>query len=440
MTMMWNLKKYNIVFSILVAAILFTACHKNGDADITYPQDGNIKLIMSIVPLHTRSVSNSPVAEKISSLRIVVLNMDKSEIEANHYVALNGKEEKFTDNFQYFYTLSTTAGQKRFYLLANEGHVGEVAYKAASGVTLPADLGNNISTVLNSFSSGDGITDFINVMDAIYFTPSYEADNGEIFIPYVSMYEETITPTPPTEYNQAVELTTYLVPVATKFTFIFNNYRAAGIEVSGVSLDYRNTQNYLFAHVGSLDVTKKFQGDSYYWIDWLAKVSQAMADITGSSQNGSMNNTYGWISDYEMPGDQVQPRIFMASGPDDTFIVPGAPQPENDDEEIIPQTVTIGPFFLGESKIMEPTVGDTSPERQLYHITIGLTDLTGDGSEAPDFTNVAIENLYSLFRNTNVVVTLNMRQGEVEIYAEVADWVRQDINGWLIKGDKPSGI
>ncbi|MCH5224587.1 MAG: hypothetical protein J1D77_01260 [Muribaculaceae bacterium] len=433
---------------ILLAGLFFmslaTGCTSGNDeeAKMPYHKEGNITVRLNILPVSTRLDLNSSVAEMIQSLRVIILDLDEGEVEENYYVKLNGLEAKPVANFQYFYTFVTKSGNKRLYLIANEESVEDISYKAPTGVTLPQELPDNLPELLNSYQPGDKEDPVAigNIMNSLYFTPSYSADEtGSIFIPYVSTYEEEIKEVQPTPgvVNELVEWTTYLVPVATKFTFTFNNYRESGVEIGGINMSYYHPDSYLFAHVGSDDITKTFNDETLYWVDWLAKVSEESGKITGSSQNGGFNTQYGWISDYEIPTDNYQSYVFVA--PTDSFVVDGAQQPDNEDEDIIPTTVNVGPFYITESKNTLNPKTQTSSEAQIYSLTITLTDLN-PAFLAPDFVNEPIVNLKSLFRNTSVIIRLNMTQGDVEVYAEVADWNREAVNGWLEKGDPPTGL
>lgn len=439
------------LLSGLFCIISATSCSGNQDENGVMDMDhkeGDIILHLNIFPLATRSYIDTPVTEMIQSLRVIIVDATHSLIEENYYVSLNGDEAnrvpKPVSNFQYYYTFTTSLGKKQLYLVANEETVEDIQYKQMDGVTLPQDLPSTLSGLLNSYESGMEIDldDLSNVMNAIYFTPNYSPDynqpNNPIFLPYISTYEETIEEQvlKPGVVNDQIEWTTYLVPVATKFTFTFNNYRPSGVNVGGISMNYYHPDTYLFAHVGSIDLEKNFDGESLYWVDWLAKVAKASADYPG--KNESFNDNYGWISNYDIPNSNNYQEIIFLPGTS-AFTVPGVGQPEDPDEEIIPETVSVGPFYLTESKnTLNPNTNQSS-EDQLYFLTIPLEDMDED-SMAPDFEKVAIGNLHSLFRNTSVLIRLNMRVGKVEIYAEINDWDRQAVNGWVEKGDAPEGL
>lgn len=437
-----------IWFAALGLILSTTACSSD---EKEYPDNGdmvqgNMKLVLNIHPLATRSITDQTVTEMIRSLRIIIIDSDSNEIEENKLVTLNGLEAKPVVNFQYFYTWITNTGNKRIILLANEESVSEIRYKPAEDVTLPAELPTDLSDLLDSYLPGEeaDAETLYNILSSVYFTPDYEInDNSQIYLPYVATYEEEITKQVPDQNSdtwtqQPVEWTTYMVPVAAKFTFIFNNYREYPVNVNEITMRNGNLDNYLMAQVGGDDLYKVYDGTKYYWIDWLARVAQESADNTGSSENDAFNTANGWITDYEMPTDRSQEMIFMIAGDEEEFgfAVPGAQIFNGEDGITVPTTVTAGPFYLPESQNYLNVNTGLLSTTQIYFLTIALQDTDPD-AQTPVFENVGVPNLHSLFRDTSVLITLNFKSGDVEVYADVADWNQQAANGWLEKGDTP---
>lgn len=448
-TMKFKREYFKTLMAAMAMCLLGAGCSSDRDeltGDNELLPDGYMKLVLNIHPLATRSVTDLSVTERIQSLRIIIIDADEDVIEENKLVTLNnGIEAHAVENFQYFYTFVTHTGNKQLILLANEESIGAVSYNETPDMTLPADLPTDITDLLDSYPAGSEADASVlyNVLNAAYFSPDYTIDeNSDIYLPYVALYEEEITePTPDqnsdTVTPQGIQWTTYMVPVAAKFTFIFNNFREHPVYVNEITLKNVNFDNYIMAHVGENDLYKNYDGEEYYWINWLAKVAQGSAGSTGS-QNAAFNTQYGWISDYEMPTSKSEEKTFMEAAPDEEFgfAVDGAQVFNPEEGEIVPSTVTAGPFYVPESmNYLNVATGQTSAS-QIYFLTIALAD-TEEGALVPTFENVAIPNLGALFRDTSVLITLNFKRGDVEVFAEVADWNTEAANGWLEKGDAP---
>lgn len=412
------------------------------------PDGKEVLLRLNVLPLTTRASNADVVTEMIQSLRIVIIDMDAGIIEVNHYVPFDGSdvsEPVAVSNFQYKYTLETVAGNKRVYLFANEGSVGEVSFQPASGVTIPSGITGTLSQILNNekFQEGleTGATDFINVADAIYFEPVYEADsNNDIFLPYVSMYEEhtSSSVTGSGSNKEVIEWKTYMVPVATKFVFQFTNNRAFPVFIENISLSDVNDDTFLLARLGE-DEYKDYtdlDGVSHtnvYWVDWLAQISALSQGYTGYYDNVGFNELFGWISDYSVPSASTLSTIDFI----DTGVGAGVEVPELIDET--PGYTVFGPYYVPES-LNNYTYTETnsageevSVTQQRYNLSITFNQENQSNSRVPEFTNVTIENLKSLFRNTSVIIRVNMNQGDVQIYAEIADWTEKSANGWVVK-------
>ena len=109
--------------------------------------------------------------------------------------------------------------------------------------------------------------------------------------------------------------------------------------------------------------------------------------------------------------------------------VPGTNGNENNGET--PGTLNLGPFYVPESR-NEITYEDAEKNKvteQQYRFTLKLDDTKTDAT-APDF-DLVIENLKALFRNTHVIININMTEGDVKVYAEIQDWNHKYANGWV---------
>ena len=384
-------------------------------------------LALHISPVNIGEGNTGTITERIRTLRVIVLAQEKDSIEYNKLITL--EEKGFTaSSFSYSMILPTVPGHKKLYFIANEESVN------INEESVNIEGEGKLSDWLDKFQPGtDKVVDFETQIKGVYFSPEYTPDeNGNIYLPYTSYYGnlEAI------EGAEAKEITAYLVPVATKFIFNFTNSREKTVSVKGISLESINSDNYLFAQVGQIDSCKTFEEETdLYWVDWLAKVSKESQKHLGSSQNGSFNEKYGWISDYEMPSTEANKYVFVDEK--EVLTIPGLTSDGTSD----PQTVTVGPFYVPESKYLlkkDDTTDDDAPPsgEQVYYLTMGLED-TVDGKTAPDFTHVPIPNLRALFRNTYVIINVFMSQGDVKVYAEIQDWNHKKINGWVTEGQKP---
>ena len=76
----------------------------------------------------------------------------------------------------------------------------------------------------------------------------------------------------------------------------------------------------------------------------------------------------------------------------------------------------------------------------MYYLTFNFTD-TRDNSplELAD-EYLYIDNLNALFRNTFCIINVRLGQGDVDVYAEIADWNQKSIQGWVNEGQARPGL
>lgn len=434
----------NIISSIVAVCFMamLSSCVSDSYTDYPEGQDSDKYLIV----LRINSLDGSTSApylgykhEMVKSLRIIMLN--NGAIELNRYVALTENTGGINmAELEYVLTARTIEGSKKFYLFANEESVENLQFMPEQ--TLEEELPDNLHAYLEGIQpdTDDAAAGqaFENIVNAIYFQPDYTADeSGNIYIPYSSYYDG---------YEVGVEssskpdntLQMFLVPVATKFIFQFVNYRTNPVEVNNITVSSTNPDNFLLAKVNSPDDTKTYEGTDYYWVDWLAKISEASHGNSEFYDNVKFNEKYGWILNYDMPNQTVvQESVFVDA--DNHEEVP-AGEVDVDSEEITPSTKILGPFYVPESRNTytyrdETTGNDVTIQR--YGLTLGLHDTSSLAGHDPVFNNVAIDNLQALFRNTCVLIKITMSVGEVEVYAEINPWNIKTANGWLVEGNAP---
>lgn len=315
--------------------------------------------------------------------------------------------------------------------------------------------------------------EFKAILQSVYFSPQYEAvrdasGRGEIYLPYTTFYEGvTLSEARAKDSEGKNNLTMYLVPVATKFFFRFINNRPADIAIwnlkiggevvdksaqtaGGVEFELDdkdkkvmiggvNRAALLLASVGGTDREKEFADDrqTYYWVDWLAKVSELSHSHWGSAgENEDFNKKYGWISDYTVPFEaDASPWIFVdrVQNSGSYPVVTGTDKaPENEHGE---RETTLGPYYLPESRYMvtyerEVTENNKTVKKrfteQRYILNLYLHDQSSASTAGVLDLEIAepIGNVASLFRNTYVYIVVTMNGGDIslDIYAEMTGW------------------
>lgn len=404
--------------------------------------------VLHISPLNIGLQTTDRVAEKIKTLRVIVIGKDENDeeiIEVNH-LETNGNDVLASD-LKYTYTWEAKPGKKDFYIIANEDYAcgadGKIKY---IGDNCPKDVDiESVSTlkklldlerykpVINTDEdtpdeSADGsdsnatdsyAKELRNVLKAIYFEPKYEIGNNEIFLPYTTFYED-IDMQLKTNNNNGY--TMYLVPVATKFFFKFYNYRQNAVEIKNLSIKLIASQNFLLGHVEENDLKKDFDGVEMYWVDWLAKVAEKTQD--GQLDNWDINERYGWISAYQLPETNKHAEAVLINV-DNVKTIPVWTEEKKD-------FLYLGPYYFPESCYKQE--GNTTQEQD-YLLHLYLHDREVDSSTSNDFDeDLRIENVKALFRDTCVLIQVTMKKGDVEVYAEMAPWEHEEVSGWADGG------
>ena len=452
--------------------------------------------VLHVAPVSTRGQrAGTAVPETINELRVIAIGRGadgKGVIEINRHVFF---DETAASEFGYAFTWRAEAGKKDFYIIANESSVGQVSYSpdiTATGLPTsltefldryPALTGADLhlsednasvpnSTVDHNGSLPGGVPDagtvaaaqgsaeeFCTLIQAVYFAPDLRPKRVEeqevMRLPYSSCYKDVEL-----QDGVTVARTMYLVPVATKIAFNFVNYRRNEVEINNIAFSAVNSENFLLAHVGEGDCNKTFgqAGEegygTYYWVDWLAKVSEASHADGSLGEIPGLNNKYGWISDYEIPAGN-QPTVIRlvgtdslagdggngeAGGGETTTILPRVPAYA--EATGTPGSKLLGPYYLPESRndITQTDTENQTVTEQIYYLTLGLHDTKHNSHDSdPPFNNKIVQNLKALFRNTYLLITIHMYAEEsVDVYAEIKDWNYKRANGWVIEGNEPN--
>lgn len=436
MTAITRYISYFIIAALLACGVW--GCDRGFDPDEP-DLDGEEKymLLLHVMPIaagETADATATEVTERIKSLRIIVLTVPDEESDGTaaskiEYNKLEDIEEGKASAFEHPVSLWLTKGKKDIYLIANEESVGDIQYSPEM-----TELPTKFADFLKRYDllKNPDAAEFKDAVEAIYFEPNYVIDEQKrIYLPYTSHYQVEVTK----KEEEENKPTMYLVPVATKFTFKFINKRDNDVMVSKISVKGTDTHNFLLAHVGEDEYEKEFVNEDgtntpLYWIDWLAKVSEA---THGAADNAAVNEKYGWISDYKIPASSKNAETdFIAET--DQVIVPKK-DPAGDGSELDePGVLVLGPYYRPESR-REKTVTDEEGKETREHeylLTLDLKDIIEGG---PEFVDIPIANLHALFRNTSVYITVTMSSGDVEVYAEISDWNRHEANGWVSDGN-----
>lgn len=435
----------NLFWNICLPLLLLTSCiGEDGicpDPDHGISFDGKVQLAIHIAPVNTITANNTDYfnSEKIKSLRIILVSTDTvssaDTIEFNKYIPVSDGGMPVKD-FQYDYVWKTKPGKKKFYILANEESVGNYSLLSSGDNDTPGSAvqpDSNLTKLLDGYLEGTVAGNLVETMNSIYFTPKYESTGNNTFLPYSSVYDNIMI-----EEKDQQRVSMFLVPVATKFIFNFTNARQFPVVVNGISLTYTNTESFLFGHVGSNDSIKTLDGNPFYWVDWLAQISILSQEYPGYYPNIGFNELYGWISDYDLPSDDKITSVLIAQG--ESFTIQGTENYDTDDA--VPGTGMAGPFYVPESRnFIDPRSPSSEPEDyQMYYLTFNFTD-TRDNSplELAD-EYLYIDNLNALFRNTFCIINVRLGQGDVDVYAEIADWNQKSIQGWVNEGQARPGL
>ena len=402
---------------------------------------------------------SSKIREKIKSLRIIVLN--------GNSVTLNEKkefdEQVPADEFSYLFTVPySQSDNRRFYFVANEDQLtaSEIGFQPNANVNLPGGItGKSFTEIVNLYpadaendetdasSPRSNAQDLENILNSIYFRPYYniiyDTDDqgtvlptGKIYLPYSVYYPESGVTKKDEAFDEQGNLAGYsatmnLVPVATKFEFCFRNYRINPVELSDLKITQFDNLDFLFAKVGKDDLFRSFDSEKLYWADWLAKVAEdSWNNIETSDQNNTFNTKYGWISQYTMP-DATSPNVMQFPPYVSPSVLTILPMELDENGEEIPGVLYLGPYYLPESKNMVDgkhwyglyfKVRDTKNKTEF----VFANDAEGNPMQ--------IENIGALFRNTHVIINVDMGEGEpvVEgVYAELMPFKTKEAWGYV---------
>lgn len=392
--------------------ILFLTPGCKFEHEVETPEDAeHAFVLLHLRPLNSSTrtdVDENEVSELIKSLRIIMIDESTGSIECNDFLDkddLNPNPSNQED--LYSFVLLTTPGLKNFYLFANEESVGSVSRKSD-----PPSNRSTLNSILNSYPVGSVLrtedeNSFEEIINSLYFYPSYQIEDRNIYLPYSCYYEARI------ESGSRHEQSMWLVPVATKYHFNFTNNRSETFEISKLEITGQVERNYVLGNVGNDQHTMKIEEKEYYWVDWLAEIYGMSQEQTSFSSNVDFNEKYGWITDYNLPFNSFASYQFKKDN--ESLKIPA--RTDNTGGYLpTPGKKTFGPYYLPETKY----IPDKKENNQRYYLSLTLKD-TANGAEK-EFEPIELTNLGSLFRNTHVVVNITLNEGTDEIYVEIRSW------------------
>lgn len=497
----------HISFFVLASALCLVAC-RNEDMpeqeNEPFTRNESPRISLNIIPL-TLGTASADVTEMIKSIRVIILNEvalpeggTECYVEYNQYFNFQGDPEKgdmfsgpgeAASHFRWIITRNTVPGLKKFYLIANETMVEGINFQTDSELPEGVSAGMTLHDFLELYGE-DYIADldypllapekddpkgaeFEELVNCLYYTPNFQQQEQKlsdgtsrnvIFLPYTSHYQVALASRDDIESGNAegainmLNGEMFLVPAATKIRFKFQNYRPDPVTIPSFKLGGMASDMFLFAQVGSVegkDLYKDFGAQkNLWWVDWLAKVSEASYSYPEPEDNLAFSTAFGWINDYSVPEDafdydpegdimdntQIQGVIELVEDPEEPWEV-GARNSTNALQD--PGEFSTGYFYLPESRFMVTVdvVNDQgeftgTQDIQAYYLKLHM--ISGSDGTLSAVKDTQIGNLGSMFRNTNTFITIKMRDAlDVGAYAQIEDWEESHTNGTVLEDTLP---
>lgn len=465
------------------------------------------RVILTISPIDIGAGVDEDIIEKIRTLRIIMISEQPDEtgttasyVELNRYIDFENSPEftgpgEYARYFRYVFTRPTLAGVKKFYLIANEASVTPISFQTEDQLPQGVSDGMNLSDFLNLYtpneipgfenipgmSNGEGEPsgeEFETLLNSIYYAPEFEVTSvteddddstagvtpgQQIFLPYSSFYTFEVSD-PAVENPDAPPVNVlneniYLVPAANKFIFKFRNYRPDELTIESFRLSGMADEMFLFAQVNQGDQVKQLNKVSLWWVNWLAAVSQlsypenSMSHPDGT-ENEVFNQTYGWISDFNVPTTAFNPDRDATINMEERkgvyeFITEGTWNVDSRDmsqpvNSASPGEAQTGYFYMPESRNLVTTAiydnegNDTGETREVerYYLTMTMHDASYGSQTVTKDTPIG--NLGSMFRNNNTLITVTLRDAnDVGAYAMPVPWAEKHSYGNVIEEETP---
>lgn len=375
-----------LYYFTVVCPVLFTvSCIDTPDR--LQQQSDTKKEVQMVFRVSAVDRATSESNEKMHCLRIIVLR-ESGVIERNIFIGFTGDPQ-----IQYKKVLELQKReQKKIYLIANETSIKDLHQK------------------LNGKS--EGTSDFEEFINNIEFTPDYSKP-----LPMTSCYSVNIGT------EKYIEKDFYVVYAATKFDIEFENQCNQDVTVSSFTLSSLAPSMYLMPHLTSdAGVYKKGEGENsdklvkestfnfneekdLYWIDWLRYVAEE-----SYQDKETLGDKRGWILDYTIPEDaqKLQTSVDLLKTANNSQSL----------EVGKGKTEQMSTFYLPESRNLiakkESTTLPLLGLEQEYMLNLTLNGAT--------FSDIKLPNLRALFRDTHVLIHLNLQPHDVQCEVKVVPY------------------
>ena len=439
-----------MVLLCVIAGSMFTACIYDAGEELCIDEQADgVQFVFNISALGAdASQRQGSVSEVVKSLRVVVIDSNSGRLDINEKVNL--PEQYAAKTFIYTFIRSLNSGAKQLFLIANEESVAELLF-AAGPSDIPEDVPQTSLTAMLDYFEADSEEEartnytgelFAEVLNRAYFKNTYSIEDGEIALPYSAYYELNESELYDKNNNRLtrIEKSMYLVPVASKFDFVFTNFRKEAACIDDVIISSVNSHNYLNAQLANAEKRRTMPDGTknVWWIDWLevcAAGSHTADDLEpgpndDSYESGGYNGRWGWIRDYKMPVADEKTVALSLRG--------GVEREHNDTDWTVgrliniktPPAITKGPYYVPES-FNHPSSysGSEDDLRQYYSLTFKVHDEGSD--EVQLLEDFEIDTLGALFRDTHIIIYVEFYESKAEIYAEIAPWDEVTFVGYV---------
>lgn len=348
--------------------------------------------------LRVRSIDRATSAsgflrnERMHSLRIIVLE-ESGAIERNIFIGFpDAPKEQYEKVLEF-----EKRGHKTFYLIANESSI------------------DGLHGQLNK--QKEGTKDFEQFINNLSFVPDYSKP-----LPMTSSYTVNVGE------ERYIEKTFYVVYAATKFDIDFVNNRDLDVTVKSFTLSSPASSMYLMPHLDEDAGVYKansagrgekvpfvFDNEERYWIDWLKDVAE---ESRMYRDDKTLADRRGWIMEYAIPegAQQTEPKdILQLACGEEPFVLA-----KN-------QTTDMPTFYLPESRNLAASSAFAAGLEQEYMLNIVLTETDEGGIREQIFSDIRLPNLRALFRNTHVIVDINIKSNILEVVVDLVPYTSKEL-------------
>ncbi|MDE7396231.1 MAG: hypothetical protein K2M98_00735, partial [Muribaculum sp.] len=343
----------------MLASMMMASCDSSVPMSQEPDESAGLFLVCKVGMVGETRAGQTPVNEGMHTLRLVVMDIDRSEVEYNRLVVFDNVRE----NYSFVAEIKEGAykpggSHKRVFLISNEESVTNVQ-SDNSALSLPGSL----HSILESVQVGD--KDFESKINSVYYVPDFTKN-----IPLTSVYDITIP-----DGIRYVEESFWLVRVATKFSVVFENANLGiGVSVSSAKITGLSDRHFLMPRFTN-GVAPTFAGYDT-WIDWLKNVS----DLSQADPYNPTADASGWLYGYEIPSTAAAAELNCISSPFTLAAATATNTPSR----------TVSNLYAAESRnrIVGSSIGE-----QRYTFVMTATS----GSKPKTFTT-ALPNVSALFR------------------------------------------